>query len=140
MRRDGNRGKSGNTVSREVLVGFQVRGDGGLDQAEVVKNDKIRGIFWKEKGDFLTDWIKGWQEAWVQGNSQVNGKQWWADSGTNWDESNYAEVGWGEEVVRGWSLILDILSLKPYLTSEYKCHDRNSGPHSESFSSYHGQN
>lgn len=37
MRRDGNRGKSGNTISRELLVGFQVRGNGGLDQTEVVK-------------------------------------------------------------------------------------------------------
>lgn len=63
MRRDGNRGKSGNTISRELLVGFQVRGNGGLDQTEVVKNDRIHGIFWKETGDFLTDWIKGWQEA-----------------------------------------------------------------------------
>lgn len=45
IRRDGNRGKSGNTISREVLVGFQVRGDGSLDQAEVVKNDRIQGIF-----------------------------------------------------------------------------------------------
>lgn len=42
MGRDGNRGKSGNTMSRQGLVGFQVRGDGGLDRAEVVKNGKIQ--------------------------------------------------------------------------------------------------
>lgn len=44
MRRDSNGGKSGNKINQEALALIQVRGDGGLDQAEVVKNDQIQGI------------------------------------------------------------------------------------------------